>query len=74
MNRLFAIIALSLVVFGVVGCTQDPIILRKICSKNGTYCEDDMRTAGVNGVVWENISTVTDSRSPNNQTLWENLT
>jgi hypothetical protein len=48
--------------------------LKKICSKNSTYCEDLMKTNGINTTSWENLTTVLDSRSVNNLTYWENIT
>jgi type III secretory pathway lipoprotein EscJ len=73
MNKILLIMSIVMVVT-VTGCNQDPIILRKICSQNGTYCEDLMRTNGVTGIAYENLSAVLDSRSSDNLTYWENLT
>lgn len=71
-HLLLMICLLSLVVL--TACTEDPIILKKICSKNSTYCEDLMKTNGINTTSWENLTTVLDSRSVNNLTYWENIT
>jgi hypothetical protein len=68
--HLFLLIGVILIVSA---CTDETII-KKICSKNTTYCEDIAKTNGYNSTSWENLSTVLDSRSTNNQTYWENLT
>jgi hypothetical protein len=74
MKSSLLLIALVVSLMIISGCTSDPLILKKICSKNGTYCEDVMKTKGISGVAWENLTTVLDSRSADNQTYWENLT
>jgi hypothetical protein len=68
--HLFLLIGILLMISA---CTDETII-KKVCSQNTTYCEDLARTNGYNGTAWENLSTVLDSRSTNNQTYWENLT
>lgn len=54
-------------------CNDPPLILNKVCSQNGTYCEDLKRTDFGN-TVYQNLTTAFDTNSPLNDTVYEEIT
>ena len=66
-------VALIIASIMLTACTEDPLVIKKKCSANDTYCEDLARTDG-DAVIYQNLSTAFDTRDPTNNNVYEDLT